>query len=65
MIVTLQDAQALGYCARAMCPWFEHHGLDWFDFVSNGIDSEKLLATDDEFAVRAVNEAVRREKKDG
>lgn len=63
--VILTDAHNLGYCSRAMRPWFEQHGLDWFDFVNNGIDAEKLLATEDDFAVKAVEAAAHREKKHG
>lgn len=60
--VTLQDCVDLGYCARAMRPWFKVHGLDFYAFVEQGLDEETLLALDDDFAVKAVERARRREK---
>ncbi len=65
MIVRLEDCVALGYCARAMRPWFEAHGLDWMAFVADGIDEEKLLALDDDYATKAVEQARKREAEDG
>lgn len=35
-----------GFCRSSSKVWAASHGLDWHDFVVNGIDSEKLLATD-------------------
>jgi predicted dinucleotide-binding enzyme len=37
----------------------EKHGLDFEDFVKNGVDAEVLLATNDEMAKRAVEEAMK------
>lgn len=34
-----------GWCSRGGRAWFQRHGLDWLDFVRNGIDEAKLLAT--------------------
>lgn len=46
MIVTIADFRRAGICPRARL-WFERHGLDWRDFVRNGIDIEDLRATGD------------------
>jgi len=35
-----------GYCRTGSRAWARSHGLDWSDFVRNGIEEEKLLATD-------------------
>jgi hypothetical protein len=35
-----------GFCRDKSKAWAARHGLDWHDFVVNGIDEEKLLATD-------------------
>jgi hypothetical protein len=35
-----------GYCRTGSRAWARSHGLDWAEFVRNGIPEEKLLATD-------------------
>lgn len=55
-LIRVADLRASGVCPRARL-WFEKHGLDWRDFVRNGIDGEKLAATGDAIAVRVVEEA--------
>ena len=64
-VVRLEDCVELGYCARAMRPWFAGHGLDFMSFVAEGLDEETLLALDDDFATKAVEQARRREAADG
>jgi len=44
--ITINDARAAGICPRQRF-FFERHGLDWRDFVKNGIELEKLRATGD------------------
>jgi hypothetical protein len=34
-------------CALGQRSFFEHYGLDFRDFLKNGIDAETLLATGD------------------
>lgn len=41
--VLLEDARRLRYCTRGLREGFEKHGLDWGDFLRNGIDSDILL----------------------
>lgn len=43
------------YCNREGRKFFKRHNLDWADFVQNGIESEKLLATGDVHAKRLVD----------
>lgn len=57
VIVTLEDCRTLGFCMGAVRPWFEQHGFDWRDFVRNGIEADRLLATDDHLARMAVSNA--------
>ncbi|PZQ95187.1 MAG: hypothetical protein DI533_20260 [Cereibacter sphaeroides] len=64
-VVKLEDCVALGYCARAMRPWFNTHGLDYYAFVAEGLDEETLLALDDDFATKAVEQARKREAANG
>lgn len=35
-----------GFCRTGSRSWARSHGLDWDEFVRNGIEEEKLLATD-------------------
>jgi hypothetical protein len=65
MIVRVQDCQEMGYCMRRVRPWFVTHGLDFVDFVRNGIEENDLLATDDEFARNIVAHVHRRESANG
>jgi len=63
--VTVHDLKAMAYCNRGSRPFFERHGLDWGDFVRNGIDAELLIATGDAMALRLVDVAKGRESVEG
>jgi hypothetical protein len=43
-----------GFCRDKGKAWAVRHGLNWRDFVRNGIDAEQLLATGDGFAIALV-----------
>ena len=45
-IITMKDLRACGICPESK-RWFVEYGLDWRDFVRNGIPVEKLRATGD------------------
>jgi hypothetical protein len=49
------------FCVRKSKLWAERHGFDFRDFVRNGIDADKLLATGDHQAAELVR-AVKEEK---
>jgi arsenate reductase-like glutaredoxin family protein len=53
-IVTIQDIRDAGYCPSGARRWFEAHGLDFRDFMANGISEETFLATGDAMATRVV-----------
>lgn len=63
IIVTMADAKACIpggkgiYCSRGIRSFFEKYNLDYSDFVKNGIDAEKLIATNDSMALAAVEVA--------
>lgn len=61
--VTIDDARAAGLCARGGRMWAERHSLDWRAFLEQGISAETLLATGDAMALRAVEQAQRRIRK--
>ena len=43
-----------GYCRDGVKAWFSAHGLDWREFVRNGITAQRLEATGDAFALEVV-----------
>lgn len=57
MRVYIKHARACGYCARGMRAFFDKHGLDFAQFLKEGVDAELLLKTGDEMARAAVLQA--------
>lgn len=53
-IIRMPDIRAALMCARGSRRFFEQNGLDWQDFLKNGIPASKLLATGDFMAQRLV-----------
>ena len=51
-MIYLSDLRKLGYCAKGTKAFFESHELDWKNFVKNGIEEEKLKATNDAMAIK-------------
>lgn len=67
MIITMQDMRRVHFCAAGVQTFFERQGWDFNDFLQNGIDAEKFLATGSVFARKCVAAAkqaqqARREK---
>lgn len=60
VIVTTEDLKAVRYCAGGTRRWFIVHGLNWSDFVFNGLDEEAFLATKDALALPLVAAARKR-----
>lgn len=56
MIITLSDVRRNFMCRRGAKKFFEDHKLDWDDFRMNGIDADKLAATEDAMALKLVEE---------
>lgn len=52
------------FCSRGGNVLAKHLGLDWLDFVKNGITADKLLATGDEMARQLAMIAIE-EKRNG
>jgi LPS sulfotransferase NodH len=63
--VRFEDIRALGYCSRGARAWFAQHGLDYLDFVRQGLPAERLAALGDALADAAVAQAVKREVLNG
>lgn len=47
----------LNYCSRGSRVWFKQHGLDWSEFIRDGLPEDVLLATGDAMALAAIEEA--------
>lgn len=46
-----------GFCRKGVKRWFESRGLDYSDFLKNGIEEQTLLDTGDPMAVAVVRQA--------
>lgn len=59
VIVRMEDCRQLRYCARGVRELFARYGLDYSDFLQNGISAEKLLEAsgNDAMALAAVEVA--------
>jgi hypothetical protein len=57
LIITLNDIRHAGRCGAGTKRWFQAHGLDFRDFVKNGIPASKLTATGDHYALDVVAKA--------
>lgn len=65
VIVRMEHCRHLRYCARGVRELFARYGLDYSDFLNNGIDSEKLLVAtgNDGMALAAVEVARGRQQQ--
>lgn len=63
LIVSISHARAAGICVTGSRAWFRSQGLDFRDFLRNGIDAEVLRATGDPIVARAVAEAEREKEQ--
>lgn len=50
--ITVADMRRAGYCVRGIRSWFAANGLDFSEFMANGIPEEKLEAIGDAHANR-------------
>lgn len=57
--VRMEDMRKLRYCSRGVRAFFSRHGLDYSDFLKNGISGRLLLESsgNDAMAKRAVEAA--------
>lgn len=61
MLIRIDDIIKAGICASGARRWFHAHGLDFRDFMKNGISAEDLLATGDAYAEQVVARKLERE----
>lgn len=58
-IVRMKHIRAAKLCAGGARRWFQAHGLDWSDFLENGILASILGQWGDPLADRAIAEATK------
>lgn len=61
--VFIRHTRGLGMCCSGVKSWFEKKGLDYRSFLTEGVDEELLLATNDAMAEKAV-EFMRKEENE-
>lgn len=61
--VYMKHIRAAKLCAGGTRKWWTDNGLDWNDFLKNGIAGERLIETGDPLALRPVEAA--RTERDG
>lgn len=59
ILVKLEHARGVGYCARGMRLFAQQNDLDWNRFITEGIPAEELEATGDAMAIEAATNARR------
>jgi hypothetical protein len=52
VIVTMRDIRGILGCSRGARYFCQQHGIDWTDFLENGVAAEVLEATGDAMALR-------------
>lgn len=61
--VTLQDVRTARYCLAGVRPWFGRHGISWSEFLTHGIEAERLRATGDALIDPVIRAAEDREAR--
>lgn len=61
----MRHVRAARLCTRGARAWFKHYEFDYNDFLTNGIAADKLEATGDPLALRAVAAAKEEAANDG
>lgn len=57
MIILHRHARELRYCNRGLREWFSREGLDWADFVKNGIHVDVLRPHENAMIDRVIKQA--------
>lgn len=65
MIIRRTDLRKIGYCRGGSQKFAQRYGLDWVDFIKNGIDSDDLIrrSNNDGLAIMAVSLLARTSKE--
>lgn len=60
--VTMKDIRVAKLCSSGTRVFFEKHGFEWRDFLTNGIAAQKLFNTNDAMALKVVEVACGRQQ---
>lgn len=60
VLVTKEDALALGYCMARIRPFCIANQIDFRSFVENGVKAELLLPSNDQYAIDMIEHALER-----
>jgi len=59
VLVEIRHLRAVKYCAKGARPWFKRNGLNWTDFLDNGLLSTEFEKTGDPMVEPLLREARR------
>lgn len=57
IIIRMEHVRKAANCSRGAREFFARHNLDWSDFLTNGIEVEKLEKIDDAMAKAVIEVA--------
>lgn len=63
MRLSIDDVRLAGHCVGGARDWFKRHGLNFRDFLKNGLDAETALSVGDGMAEQVVQRKMERELK--
>lgn len=63
LTITFADMKASRKCAKGSRALAARYGLDWNDFLANGISAERLLATGHRDALRVIRDKLERSRR--
>lgn len=57
MIITIQDLRKAKMCNKGVRQFAKLHGLDWNNFIKNGIDEKEVAHIENAMAQRVIEAA--------
>lgn len=61
LIIRIDDIRKAGHCVTGAKAWFDRHGLDFRDFLKNGIPAAEFIEKGDALSKRIVDRKIERE----
>jgi hypothetical protein len=61
MRITINDVRAAGHCVAGARDWFTSYGLDFRDFIKNGIDADVIAEINDAYGNQVIERKLERE----
>lgn len=63
--VKMTDIRSLKFCSNGARNFFKKHGMDWSEFIKNGLPESEFLRTGDHMAMQAVEQSRKRRFRNG